>query len=474
MARTAEDHSDAPVSHAKALSKAFRAASELCGPTVVKIQTMSKPKVIGSHFRGGENPFKGTPFERFFNEDEGGFSMPQPMPQGGVGSGVIIDGSGVILTNNHVVQGADKVKVILADGREFESVDVKTDKHTDLAVVRIKGAGTLPVARLGDSDALEIGDWVMAIGHPFDLDQTVSAGIISGKGRELAEARRTRFLQTDAAINPGNSGGPLINLDGEVIGINTAIASNSGGYQGIGFAVPSNLAKWVVDQLMDHGSVQRGYLGVAIRNVNPELAEAFNLEERHGALVTEVWEKTPAAAAGFQAGDLVVGFEGKTIKTPSDLQEMVERVPLGTPQSVTVLRDGKRKDLEVTIRAMPEEFGLASAGTPQEEPQAEEETRSFSTDDLGMTVRDATPEELAERGFEGHHGVLVTKVAPEGVAAASRIRPDMLIMAVGRGQTPVTNVAEFEAAVQKESIEKGVLLLVRFPQRGQDFILLKK
>ena len=262
----------AAISQAKSFSNAFRYAAEQAGPSVVKIRVHTAAKKVKGMTRetpfGGHNPFKGTPFEDMIPDDGqafggmGNFGSPE---RDGVGSGVIIDKSGVVLTNNHVVQDADEVIVTLGDGREFKGTDIKTDPQTDLAVIRIHDAKDLPVAKLGNSDELEIGDWVLAIGCPFELDHTVSAGIISGKGRELSDGNHASFLQTDAAINPGNSGGPLVNIDGEVVGINTAIATNSGGYQGIGFSIPINTAKWVTSQLIDKGSVSRSYLGVGLR-----------------------------------------------------------------------------------------------------------------------------------------------------------------------------------------------------------------
>ena len=287
-----------PLRHAQELSDAFHNAAEVAMPSVVTIRSKTKVHPVGRHVPKGENrpqrgdnPLKGTPFEDLF----GGHGLedlnPQQMPhREGMGSGVIIDRSGIVLTNNHVVEGADEVIIHLADGREFKGDDIKTDPQSDLAVVHIHGAGTLPAAVLGDSDRLKIGDWVMAIGNPFGFEQTVSAGIISGTGRELSEsASRTRFLQTDAAINPGNSGGPLINLEGEVIGINTAIASSNGSFNGLGFAIPVNTAKWITNQLTQQGSVQRAYLGVRLEPMSSELAVKLGAHHGEGVLVSQVY-----------------------------------------------------------------------------------------------------------------------------------------------------------------------------------------
>ena len=281
--------------HAEALSEAFHSAAEMTMPSVVTIVAKTKAHPVARSRSGGkgENPFKGTPFEDFFKDHDMGDMFPRNTPRQGMGSGVIIDPAGIVLTNNHVVDGADDVVVHLADGREFKGEDIKTDEQTDLAVIRIRGAGTLPAAKLGDSDKMRIGDWVIAIGNPFELEQTVSAGIISGMGRELGRGVgqngrlpfRARFLQTDAAINPGNSGGPLVDLHGEVIGINTAIATNTGSFSGIGFAIPSNVAKWVTGQLIQKGNVERAYLGVSISQVTPELAKHLGAPTSDGVLI---------------------------------------------------------------------------------------------------------------------------------------------------------------------------------------------
>jgi serine protease Do len=452
------------VSQANALSRAFRDAAHVAIPTVVTIRVTSKPQQMTS--QSGENPFKGTPFEDFFNNEDMRRQFQQPR-RSGVGSGVIIDKSGIILTNNHVVEGADEVTVELNDGREFKATDVKTDPDTDLAVVRISGAGTLPAAKLGDSDALEIGDWVIAVGSPFELDTTVSAGIISGTGRELASVRRAQFLQTDAAINPGNSGGPLLNLDGEVVGINTAIASNSGGYQGIGFAIPVNTAKWVTKQLIEKGSVDRAYLGVKIGEVNRELAAQFGVERGIGVLVADVIPGTPAADAGFETGDIITAFAGKKVSDPHDLQALVERAPFDSQQEVTVLRNGEPVKLNVTVKRMPKDMvAHEEHASPSAEPK-----KTYANSKLGVGVSDLGAEEAEQLGYKDMTGALVTSVDEGSVAAEKGIREGMLIRRVGK--TAVSNRADFEKAVEGASVEEGVLLLVRDPQGNQFFVVLK-
>ncbi len=463
------------VQSARALSRAFRAAAKKVIPTVVKIKTTTKARRLPeSENRPRANPFQGTPFEDFFNDDTPGFhfQVPRGIPQReGLGSGVIIDPKGIILTNNHVVEGADDVLVELADGRQFHVAagEIKTDENSDLAVVRIKAPADLPAATLGDSDKMEIGDWVLAIGNPFDLDLTVSAGIISGKARTLPSGRRAEFLQTDAAINPGNSGGPLVNLDGEVVGINTAIASNNGGYQGVGFAIPINLAKWVTAQLIRSGTVQRAYLGVKIEEITAELAQKLGVDRGHGVLVAEVYGNTPAAKAGLREGDIIVRFAGHEVHNPRQLQEVVEQSPLGSAQPVEILRDGKPQTLSVPVSALPKDFGVALApamGHGHAGPPG------FNSKDLGLEVSDLS-KNLADRlGYAGFSGVVVTGVDRDGIAAEAGIRESMLILRVGK--KPVRSAADFSAALKTESLANGILLLVRTADGGNRFIVLRR
>jgi len=475
-------------SHANELSHAFRSAANTILPTVVTIETSTKAKTVRNDGRkpnmgpltprggNGENPFKGTPFEEFFEQHgmegfrggvPGGGMQRQPRSEG-AGSGVIIDTSGVILTNNHVVRGADVVTVRLADGREFKGVDIKTDPQTDLAIVRIENADGLKAAKLGDSDQLDVGDWVIAVGNPFGLEQTVSAGIISGKGRSIGAAQRANFLQTDAAINPGNSGGPLVNLDGEVIGINTAIASNGGGNEGIGFAVPSSLAKWIVPQLVKGGAVERAYLGVGIERISNELAGKFGVKNGGGVLVTEVHPNTPAAEAGLKEGDVIVDYNGVKVHNPRELQEVVERSVLNTKQKAGILRDGKPMVIEVSARPLPKDFGRVARLDPAEDAPAKPE--SVASKELGIEVAKMGADEARQLGFENFKGVLITNVDPESLAGEAGLKEGMLIRKVGHQD--VTTPEEFQAALAKQPVAEGVLLLVR-TQNGNRYIVLK-
>ena len=460
-----------PVAAANALSRAFRDAAGKATPSVVVVRSETKARNVTSNGNGQgrmDNPFRGTPFEDFFRDGmPEGFGAPNGRmpPRSGIGSGVIVDASGIVLTNNHVVEGADEVTVELTDGREFKAVDIKTDPDSDIAVLRLADADNLPTAALGNSDELEIGDWVIAIGNPFELETTVSAGIISAKGRELGRIRRAKFLQTDAAINPGNSGGPLVNLAGEVIGINTAIASNSGAYQGIGFAIPINQARWVSEQLIARGSVERGYLGVSIAPLSADMAAKLSAADRKGVLVTEVMPGTPAKEAGMQDLDVVVSFDGTPVDSPRTLQEVVERSAIGKQHNVVVLRDGREVTVKVEVKTLPERFGQREQGR-RIAPGGEE---TFYAKAFGLEVRDKGS--VAQDAYEGFDGVLVDRVDPDGLAAEVGLGPGVLIRKVGK--TPVTSINEFAEAIEQETPEAGVVLQIRTP-RGNAVILLKK
>jgi serine protease Do len=388
------------VKEARELSTAFRQAAKDALPGMVSIETVGK----AAHVNGNVNPedlFEGSPFGELFKNDPRfkgfGKRLPQQMPRShGMGSGFVIDPAGIILTANHVVANAESVKVKMHDGRVYTATDIKTDPRTDVAIVRIQADGKLPFIRLGDSDSTEIGDWVLAIGSPFGLDATVTAGIISAKGRGPNITEREDFIQTDAAINPGNSGGPLINLMGEVVGINTAISTRSGGYDGVGFAVPINLAKWVADQLIARGSVTRAYLGVAIKPVTSDLSKHFKVPVGTGAIVTEVRPGSPAAAAKLESGDLILKFNGKDIQGPRDLQGVVERLKTDGTYPMVIARDGKEMTLNVHVKEMPGDYTLASNTLSQE--QAEPEThKGDSFSDLGIDIEAIRPEKSSKR-----------------------------------------------------------------------------
>jgi serine protease Do len=463
----------AALEHATGLSTAFRYASGQAMPAVVTIQHTAESKRVIRR-EGGKrsepqipDEFKELdPFLRRFFED-----MPdmREMPRGGgqsAGSGVIIDKSGLVLTNNHVVEGGGKIVVRLTDGREFEASEIKTDPSTDLAIVRIKATGDLPVAALGDSDAVQVGDWVLALGQPFGLANTVTAGIISAKGRGIGITEHEEFLQTDAAINPGNSGGPLVNLRGEVIGINTAISSTSGGYQGIGFAVPVNVAKWVSRQLSEEGLVHRAYLGIGIQPVTSEIAAQLGMSKPRGAMVTEVRPNSPAEAAGVQVGDVVIDYAGAEVREPRELSAVVARTKIGSQQAMRVMRNGKEITLTVNVKEMPQDFKRSRIANGRTE--APEGT---AITDLGIEVAPLTPEKAEQLGIKGNAGLLITGVANESLADNAGLGAGMVIEKVGSDN--VTSLEEIQAALKKNPLNKGVLLLIRTAE-GSRFVVIKQ
>jgi serine protease Do len=349
---------------ASQMSVAFEDAARRVLPAVVTIHRVSKPDKPKPR-SGKTDPDPEELLRRFFGQPSG--------KQGhqSLASGLIVHPSGLILTNEHVVHGEATVTVELRDGREFQPADIKTDPRSDLALLRIDGAGPLPAAVLGDSDRMDIGDWVLAVGSPFGLDATVTAGIISAKGRGLGSTLRQEFLQTDAAINPGNSGGPLVNIRGEVVGINAAIETTSGGYQGVGFAIPINLVKWVGSQLVERGAVRRGYLGVSVQELSPDLSAKLRIQSRRGVVVAEVRPNSPAATAGVRPGDVITQFAGRPMANGSRLSSAVERVPLDSQQDLRVVREGQPLDLRITVREEPKNYGIPRAprADGNEEPE---------------------------------------------------------------------------------------------------------
>jgi len=364
--------------------------------------------------------------------------------QRGQGTGFVVRDDGFIVTNNHVVADADEVTVRLAGGREYNAVVIGTDPETDLAVIRIEAPDLSP-ARLGDSSALEVGEWVIAVGSPFGLEQTVTAGIVSATGRRgMGLATFENFIQTDAAINPGNSGGPLVNLDGEVVGMNTAITTRTGGSAGIGFAIPSNMIRTVTDSIIDSGHVSRGWLGIQIQPLTDDLALSFGAPDAHGALIAEVIPDGPSDEAGLEAGDIVTDIGGRHLQQPGDLLHAVAGSRPGARVDVEVLRDGRPRAFEVTLgtRPAPSEEGAAGAGNPAL--------------DLGLMVEP-----------NGDQGVIVSAVERGGAAETAGVRRGDVILMVG--PTTVSTPAEFRRALVGRDIAAGVRLLV---QRGQGRLFL--
>jgi len=378
-------------------------------------------------------------FEKFFGD------IPKDFRQRSLGTGFIIDSKGLMVTNNHVIEGAEKIKVKLAEGKEHDAEVKGRDPKTDLALLQIKGPGPFPYLPLGDSDAIQVGDWVLAIGNPFGLGHTVTQGIISAKGRVIGAGPYDNFLQTDAAINPGNSGGPLINLKGEVVGINTAIVATG---QGIGFAIPSNLAKSIIPQLEEKGKVTRGMLGVQVQTVTPELAKSFGLAEPRGALVAEVNPGTPAEKAGIKRGDIIIEFNGTPIKEMNELPRLVAATPPGTKVTVKVLRDGKEKTFSLTVTELKEER-QALLGD-------EEEEEGIS---VGLAVENLTPELARRFGLKETQGVVVMRVVPGSAAAEAGIRPGDVILELN-GQA-VRSAIDLQAQLKKMPPGAYARLLIR-------------
>ena len=389
---------------------------------------------------GGGDPFE--QFRRFFGQ------VPHDYKQHGLGSGVIVSPDGYILTNNHVVGGAEEIHVTLMDKREFTAKVIGKDAKTDLALIKIESKDPLPVADLGNSDGMDIGDWVVAIGNPFGFTLTTTAGIISAKGRMLG-GNYDDFIQTDASINPGNSGGPLFNTAGQVIGINTAIYSRTGTNAGIGFAIPVNLAKHVMDQLKSHGRVVRGWLGVEIQEVTPDLAQSFGLAKPEGALVASIDKDGPAAKSGLERGDVVLKFDGKDVHDEHELPVLVADTPINKKVEVEVVRNGKHQNLEVTVGELKE--------APVQTAKAEEPGTNW-----GMQVGDITPEIASQFHLQADKGVVVRHVAPDSPAADAGIQPGDLVLEVDHDK--VASVNDFLAkAKAAKTGNKSALLLV---QRG--------
>ncbi len=441
----------APVPQASAQFPDFVELSQRLKPAVVNISTTKvvqprRPMMPGP--RSPQDEFFEEFFDRFFR------GQPQPRPQRSLGSGFVVTPDGFIITNSHVVEGADEITVRLGDGRSFIAEIRGLDPKLDVALLKIE-AQDLPVAEIGDSDALQVGEWVLAIGNPFGLEETVTAGIVSAKERVIGAGPYDSFIQTDASINPGNSGGPLFNMQGKVVGINTAIVAAG---QGIGFAIPINAANQVVTQLKEHGEVIRGWLGVGVQELTEELAVSFGLDDTRGALVSEVMDDSPAARAGLRRGDVIRAFDGRRVDQVSDLPRMVANTPVGARVQVTIIRDGERMDIPVVIarlqddRVRPEE--------PAEEPEA-----------LGLTVSDVTPEAMHLFGLRTDRGALVTDVDPGGAAAAAGIRPGDLLLEISGREIP--NAASFRAAVRDASPGATLRILV---QRGENlfFTALKR
>jgi len=429
-------------------------------PAVVNVSTTTVTK--NPHAGAGRGPGGGGGFEEFF--EFFGREMPREFKGTSLGSGFVVNPEGYVLTNNHVVKDASDIKVTLNDGREFDAKVVGRDPSTDVALIKLENASGLPTVALGDSDALEQGDFVLAIGNPLGLSESATFGMVSAKGRNLDRRNPfDDFIQTDAAINQGNSGGPLFNLRGEVVGINTAIVSPQIG-QGIGFAVPINTAQQVMPQLLSAGKVARGYLGVRVSELTPDLASGFRVSPgTKGAVIQQVEKDTPAGKAGVQAGDIVVALNGKPVATSGELTRGVSAIPPGGKANLTLLRGGAKKEIAVTVGQRPGEDALGR-GELEGEEQGGEGTRK-PDDKLGIRVAPLTPELAQRLGAEGDNGVVVSAVTPEGSADKAGIRRGDVILEVNR--QPVSKVDQLVGIVGKMKTGETALLRIR---RGQEAI----
>jgi serine protease Do len=424
-------------------------------PAVVSIETRAKP---------GTRPKDAMPEE--FRRPPSNVD-PNRL---GFGSGFLADAAGVVVTNYHVVEGAETAIVHLLDGRKFTSKDIRVDRRTDVAVILLDAKDVkFPALEFGDSDAMEIGDRVLAVGAPFGLAGSVTQGIVSAKGRNgLNMNMYEDFLQTDAAINPGNSGGPLVNLEGKVVGINAAIKSKTGGFQGVGLAVASNLVKNIVTSLRETGTVKRGYLGAHIREMDAEVAERLGVKE--GVVVAEVFEKTPAAKAGLKAGDVVTAINGKNVGDGNALQRVVASLPIDKAVDIDVLRAGKTQRLTVVIEEQPADYGVTPAvpapRVPRPYPSA------VPIEGLGVDVTELSDQLAADLGHrQGTQGVVITRVHPGGLASLASLRVGTVISKIDAA--PISTTVSAREAFQTASVQKGVLLQIATPQGGVSYVLVK-
>lgn len=443
------------------LSSAFRAVSETSLPAIVAIETIIKPKVLETNSRGGDDengqadPFQNSPFkdDPIFREFFGRRGGPRQSPgQHGAGSGFVIDSSGIIVTNSHVVNGADEVRVKFADGTEIKAESWVGDSVTDVAIIKLKADKPLATVDFGDSDAMQVGDWVLALGNPFDIGTTVTAGIISATDRKGLDINgREHFLQTDAAINPGNSGGALVNMNGEVVGINTAISSRSGGYDGIGFAIPSNQARKIVDKLRADGTVHRSYIGVTLDDLKPQLKKALGVAS--GVAVMDVLPNAPASKAGIQPGDVIVKFAGEPVKNRPSMQEFVEQLEPGKSYTAEVLRDGKMINVEITLEQRTSD-AYTKGDLKKDAPEKQKELSK-----LGFKATTLTPELSKQLGAGDLTGVVILSVDPGSVSGQAGLREGDVVTKVAN--TKVETLEAFQKAVEEAKLEDGLLLQVR-------------
>jgi serine protease Do len=458
----------APAAQPAALPPAegFTGIAKAVTPAVVNITAAATERISDApnfrdrDFRDRMEEFFGMPGDPFGFRKHKAPKMPREPRHSGMGSGVIVTPDGYILTNNHVVDGAKELTVTLPDKREFTGKIVGTDPKTDLAVVKIDGQN-LPTVAWGDASKLQVGEYVLAVGNPFGLNSTVTLGIVSALGRgRMGITQYEDFIQTDAAINPGNSGGALVNTKGELVGINTAIFSQTGGYQGVGFAVPTSMSKPVFESLVKNGRVVRGYLGIGIQDLTQDLTKSFGLKDTKGALVSDVKEDSPADKAGLKQGDVIIGYDGAPVEDAAALQRFVMKTPIDAKATIKVLREGHEKELSAKIGELPEPKQIAKA-------DREEGDHAFA----GLAVQDLDRETAQELGLKGKvQGVVVTEVEPESGADRAGLRPGDVIREINR--KPVKSVQDYENAAS--SVKKGDNVLMLINRRGASLFLSAK
>lgn len=439
----------------------FTQLAEEAGPSVVNIRTVKTVDNGGQvfkHFFGPQGPPQGGPFDEFFDRffDQ---QDPREFKQRSLGSGFVLDRQGHIVTNNHVIENADQIQVKLKNGNEYDAEIIGTDPNTDLALIKIKADEKLPSLELGDSSDMKIGQWVLAIGNPFGLEHTVTAGIVSAKGRVIGAGPYDDFIQTDASINPGNSGGPLLNMDGEVIGINTAIVA---GGKGIGFAIPSGLAKDIITELKESGEVTRGWLGVAIQELNDELKQYYDVNQ--GVMISQVFKGDPADKAGIKPNDIITEVNGKDVDSPRELSRRIAEIKPGQKAKIKLIREGKTRTLDVEI-AKREEEKLADRGrgqTPGSNQEAE----------LGLDVTDLNQEMARQLNLEEVRGVVVTQVARDSKAAEAGFQKGDIIREINHEK--IGSVTDFKKTIQDAESGQTLSFYVLRPRQGITIIKLTK
>jgi len=422
----------------------FADLAEKVKPAVVNISTTKTLRGGGSR-----SPFGGSPFDRYFGDDFFdrffGDTPRREFKQQSLGSGFILSADGYIFTNNHVVEQSDKILVKLSDGREYDAKIIGRDAKTDIALIKIKPNENLPIVEIGDSDKLRVGEWVMAIGNPFGLEQTVTVGIVSAKGRVIGAGPYDNFIQTDASINPGNSGGPLFNMEGKVIGINTAIVAQG---QGIGFAIPIAMAKSILPDLKAKGKVTRGWMGISVQDISEDMAKSLQLKDRRGAMITEAFKNNPADRAGLKAGDIVTDINGKKIKDTHELLLAIAGFHVGEKINIKVLRDGKELSFQVTVSERKDQPEVVAGKSGQE--------------NFGMAVQDITPEIARYLGIPRKGGVIVVKVEEGSPADEVGIQPQDIILQVNK--VKINSMKDYAQEIGRKSSKGSVMLLVK---RGQ-------